>query len=187
MRAVTCIIRTYFIYMYICKKKKKNKISQITIESGRILNTEYGARLDDICVAQDSLVVKYFRKYILCTFPPILRIVLIRLYLLGVYLIVSHTHVIIEGCEKSRDRGSLLACRSDLASCKLARRKTSFRIPGVLTYASVSRYDIGRDMLSLARARRLEEIYLCLRSVRAILRRGGRARRKFDEKYARQW
>lgn len=49
-------------------------------------------------------VVKYFRKYILRTFSPSLRIVLIRLYLLGVYTLSYHTccHRGLRKVERSR-------------------------------------------------------------------------------------
>lgn len=49
-------------------------------------------------------IVKYFRKYILRTFSPSLRIVLIRLYLLGVYTLSYHTryHRGLREVERSR-------------------------------------------------------------------------------------
>lgn len=115
---------------------------------------------------------------------------------IGVYILYrithihAHTyrHVIIEGCEKSRDRGSLLACRSDL--CFLQTRSAENAFPHSesidLRVRFEIRYRSGICSRS-CRARHLEEIYPCLRSVRAILRRGSRRLgENSTEKYARQ-
>lgn len=93
------------------------------------------------CSGEGFLSSQNILKNILLSLILLPTVLYIFAYVYQAYIPYRITHAIIEGCEKSRDRESPLACRSDLAPCKLARRKTSFRIPVVLTYASVSRYD----------------------------------------------
>jgi len=171
-------IDLFFFQLYFINKKNMSFYEL----NRKIKETETRCQIWRYCNAKSfPRDIKYLRKYIFSSHaPPPLHIVLIRLYLLGVYLTALHTLSWKELQEIERSRISFLACRSDLA-----RRKTPFRIPGVLTYARAPLRDTRLNGIrSLARDGSTSRRFIRAREACAqFCIKRDRAQREFEVKH----